>query len=93
MYPINHCQLVAEAEARLCTEQFMEAVMARAGQIIEDVQTGGTSQAHNLQAVELVARVVAQHVVQEGARIVARGMGVDLERLMSLAASRHISAC
>jgi len=93
-YPINHCALVEEVEkAGLGASDFQEAVVARAAQIVEDAKANRRSKPHRFQAVEIVGNVIAQHVLEQGAKKIARDFNINLERLMELAASEHISSC
>lgn len=92
---INHCGMRDEVkfDAKLSPEDFNEEVMKRAEEIVVSAHQGITTKPHKVAGVELVAYVVAQTVIREGARQVAEDVGSDLERLEALAKSEHISFC
>ncbi|MBT6691378.1 hypothetical protein HOB10_03540 [Candidatus Parcubacteria bacterium] len=90
---INHCELYREVQGSMDTADFQEAVMTRAGEIVEAAKNGQTSDPHNLRGVEIVAWSVAQHVLNEGARQIASDLGVEIDRLKRQASSQHISSC
>lgn len=92
-HAINHCGLTADVEQKMSKSDFTEAVMKRSGEIITAAQTGKPLPAHKLGGVELCALVVANHVIENGAAMVASDLDVDLARLKKLAASQHISSC
>lgn len=94
-HAINHCGLTAAVQdAGLTARDFQEEVMNRAAELITTAQTGQNGHTpHRLAGVELVAKAVATHVIDEGARQVAGDLGVNLTRLKVLAASEHISSC
>lgn len=95
MQAINHCGMTAEAQnAGYTKEDFQEAVMERAGQLVTKAITGeDPGSPHGLAGVELVATAVANAIVEEGARQVAQDLGVNLGELKKLAQSTHISIC
>ncbi len=92
-YAINHCDLRDKIKSVMSREDFKEAVMERTGEIVSATQGGTSKKAHKLHGVELVAQSIARSVIDEGAKMVAEDMGVDIDQLKELAASEHISFC
>ncbi len=94
-HAIDHCDLYAEIARKMTADDFKEEVMSRTAQLVTDAQTGNgkVSKPHKLAGVELVARSVAQSVIDAGARQIAEDLRVDIGELKELAASTHISSC
>lgn len=95
MVPINHCEMRDQIkEAGLGKEDFMEAVLERAGAIVITTLAGkGAGKPHKYPGVELAAMAVANHVINEGANKVAADLEVPLDDLKTQGASKHISWC
>lgn len=95
---INHCGLRNEMQQKQMTrEDFMERVLQRAGQIIDDVVENRTgeekSNPSEYAGVEITAIAVANHVLDEGAGKIAADMGTSLQVLKEQASAAHISSC
>lgn len=94
-YAINHCDLCQEVEdGGMSKPDIQEALMERVGQIIAETYRGGKkSKPHKYLGIELMAKAVAQEVIQEGANKVAKDLNIDLTEMTDLAKSSHISFC
>ncbi len=91
---INHCEMVDKVQKeKLAPEDFQEEVMNRTGEIVKGRLTGKKSLPHKLSGVELVAKVIASAVMEQGADRVCKDLKIDLEALKKQAASKHISSC
>jgi len=74
-----------------------EAVMIRTGEILEDFvkrnRGRDKSQPHKFLGIELMAKIVANHVMDQGASKLASMFNVNLARLKEHVASEQISSC
>lgn len=94
-YAINHCEMKnGMKKAGMKTPDVQEAVMERVGQIVAGRIAGKKAGSpHPLSGVELMARVVADSVMEAGAAKLAGDFEFSLEDLKKHAASTHISSC
>ncbi|MBI4020895.1 MAG: hypothetical protein HY369_01495 [Candidatus Aenigmarchaeota archaeon] len=91
---IDHCTFTGKIQEAMSADDFKEAVMARAGQIVASVLKGDNgSKPHKLAGVEVVAASIARSVIEGGAGAICRDMDVSLVQLRELARSTHISFC
>ncbi len=92
-YAINHCGITAQIQDAMSTDDFQEKVMERVGEKLTTLQDGQEMPVSEYPAVELVANVIASKVAESGARQVTADLGLDLDRMIRLAGSEHISGC
>lgn len=92
-YAINHCGITDEIKNKMTTADFQEKVMERVGEKLTALQGGEVKPTSEYPAVELVANVIASEVAESGARQVTEDLNLDLDRMIRLADSEHISGC
>jgi len=81
-YVINHCGFYQQVlDSGMDSADFTEAVMEQVGKIVEGTLAGKSVKPHKFPGVELVAKSVALHVIEDGARQVAQDLDVDVDRL------------
>ncbi len=94
MQPIDHCTMTSEIEkAGMSKEDIQEAVLERVGKLVEAKLAGIEIVPSDHKGIDLIAIVVADRVISEGAVIVAQDLKVDLEELKAHASKKHISFC
>ena len=98
-YVINHCDLVSKMRRKkMSREDFMGAVLYRAGKIVNNVVENLVGTKKKLKpsknkGVEITATAVANQVIDKGAEEIASDMGISLKTLKEQASSTHISSC
>lgn len=92
-YAINHCGITAQVSDAMSSADFQEQVMERVGEKLTAMQGGQEEPASEYAAVEIVANVIATKVAEQGAKEVTDDLGLDLDRMIRHAQSKHISGC